>query len=111
VLQAFFNSYGAWRDSYFNAQISSDGGKTYQPASADPDLCPPENMPEISVPAGLMRIIRPHTVHILASGADGIAEVGFEFACKWDEEHGIGVLTHKGTVVQVGDASASFEHQ
>lgn len=111
VLQGIFDVYGPWRDSYLNTKISSDGGKTYQPASSFPDLFPPENMPEISVPAGLMRIIRPNTVHILESCKDGFAEVGFQFACKWDEEHGLGVLTHKGKVLQVGDASASFEHQ
>ncbi len=109
VLEGIFKEYPNGRASYYGGQISSDGGKTYQPASAFPDLFPPENMPEISKPDDLMRLIRPHGIHILKDAKDGFAEVGFAFVCKWDEEHGLGVLTHKKQVIQVGDGTASFE--
>ena len=110
VLQGVFREYPSWRTSYYGGKISSDGGKTYQPASAFPEMFPSENMPEISKPADLTRLIRPQGIHILKDAKDGLAEVGFAFACKWDEEHGLGVLTHKGQVIQVGDGTASFEH-
>src|SRR5215204_2224285 len=110
VLQGVFKEYPIWRASYYGGQISSDGGKTYQPAREFPEMFPPENMPEISKPTDLTRLIRPHGIHILKDAKDGFAEVGFAFACKWDEEHGLGVLTHKGQVIQVGDGTASFEH-
>jgi hypothetical protein len=71
-------------------------------------MFPPENMPEIKHPNELMRLIRPGMVHVLASEIDGFVRVGFEFGCKWDEEHGLGVLTHKGKVMEVGQAEASF---
>src|SRR6266576_5789972 len=110
VLRGIFESYGPWRQSHFAAQISRDGGKTYQTAGAFPELYRPEDMPEISAPAGLICLIRPNTVHILESSRGGFAEVGFQFSCKWDEEHGLGVLTNKGVVLQVGDCTASLEH-
>jgi hypothetical protein len=40
---------------------------------------------------------------------DGIACVGFEFRCVWDEEHGAGVMTHRGRVIATGQADCSFE--
>jgi hypothetical protein len=110
VLQGVFREYPSWRATYYGGQISSDGGKTYQPASAFPEMFPPENMPEISQVSDLTRLVRPHGIHILKDAKDGFAEVGFAFACKWDEEHGLGVLTHKGQVIQVGDGTASFDH-
>ena len=108
VLSGIFEDYPSWRASYYGAQISDDGGKTYRSASEFPDMYRPENMPEISQPRDLMRLIRPHTIHVLSEAKDGLTEVGFEFACKWDEEHGLGVLTHRTQVIRVGDASESF---
>ncbi len=29
--------------------------------------------------------------------------------CTWDEEHGVGVLTHKGRVVKLGQADTAFD--
>jgi hypothetical protein len=39
----------------------------------------------------------------------GHAYVGLELGCTWDEEHGAGVLLHKGRVVEVGQADTSFD--
>jgi hypothetical protein len=44
-------------------------------------------------------------VHILSVARDGI---GLQFGCTWDEEHGLGVMTHRDRVVQVGGADTSF---
>jgi len=109
VLQAVFEAYPKWRESYYGP-VSSDGGKSFRPITEFPDLYHPEKMPEISEPNELVRLVRPHTVHVLAKAIDGQTRIGFEFACKWDEEHGLGVLTHKGKVVDVGDGTAAFDH-
>lgn len=45
----------------------------------------------------------------LAISKDGFAYVGFELGCSWDEEHGLGVLTHKDHVVKIGEAETAFE--
>jgi hypothetical protein len=35
---------------------------------------------------------------------DGIAYIGFECGCIWDEEHGLGFMTHKNEVISIGSA-------
>ena len=47
-------------------------------------------------------------VHVLAEAKAGHAYVGFEMGCTWDEEHGLGVLTHIGRVVELGQADTAF---
>ena len=34
--------------------------------------------------------------------------MGFKFGCTWDDEHGLGVMTHRGHVVEVGGADTAF---
>jgi hypothetical protein len=36
------------------------------------------------------------------------AYVGLEFGCTWDEEHGVGVMTHQGRAVKIGGADTAF---
>lgn len=109
VLQGIYRVYPEWREAYFGCQISSDGGNTYQLGSELPELFPPDNMPEISEAAGLMRLIAPGGIHFHAEESQGYGYVGFSFSCKWDEEHGLGVLTHQGKVLDVGGPEVSFE--
>jgi len=66
-------------------------------------------MPDLAAPADLRRLIALLTLHIHKSTWDGAAYVGFEFGCTWDGEHGLGVLTHRGRMVEVGGAEVSFE--
>ena len=35
---------------------------------------------------------------------DGLAYIGFECGCVWDEEHGLGFMTHGSTVIGIGSA-------
>ena len=48
-------------------------------------------------------------VHVLNVAKEGEAYVGFELGCEWDEEHGCGVMTHRGRIVSVGAADEAFE--
>jgi hypothetical protein len=48
------------------------------------------------------------SVHVLSVAKDGIAYIGFEFGCTWDGEHGLGVMTHRDRVIEVGGADTSF---
>jgi hypothetical protein len=66
------------------------------------------SMPPGSEPAGLLRLISPNIIHLLANPKDGFTRVGFGFDCKWDEDHGLGVLTHQGRVIKVGGADEAF---
>jgi len=38
----------------------------------------------------------------------GVPYVGYQFSCKWDEEHGLGVLMHGDRVVEIGGAETAF---
>jgi hypothetical protein len=68
-----------------------------------------EQMPVLREPSDLKRLIGLSTVHISDVGKDGVAYVGFEFGCTWEEEHGLGVMTHKDRIVDVGDAETAFD--
>lgn len=66
-------------------------------------------MPVIKRPDQLMPLIGLANVHFLTVAKDNIAYIGFEFGCTWDSEHGLGVMTHKDRVVEVGNADTSFD--
>jgi hypothetical protein len=72
------------------------------------DFVDDESMPRLSAASDLLRLIRPGGVHLLAHPKDGFTRVGFGFSCKWDEEHGLGVLTHRGVVIAIGGADEAF---
>ena len=68
-----------------------------------------EKMPVIKKPIELVQRMGLSIVHILNIHHDGAAYVGFEFGCDWDEEHGLGVMTHQGRIVVVGQADEAFD--
>jgi len=45
-------------------------------------------------------------VHQTRNGAEPY--LGFEFGCTWDQEHGLGVLTHGNRVIEVGGADTAI---
>ncbi len=64
-------------------------------------------LPEVSEPEQFRSLIGLGCVHVLTVERDGMAYVGFEFGCDW-EDHGLGVLTHGSRVVEVGHAEVAF---
>jgi hypothetical protein len=80
------------------------------------DYCPgeaydgdDEELMNVSNPADLRPLIGLSSAHVLNVVHDGMACIGFEFGCVWDEEHGAGVMTHSGRVIAAGQAACSFE--
>jgi hypothetical protein len=67
-----------------------------------------EELMNVSDPADLRPLIGLSSVHVLNVFHNGMACVGFEFGCVWDEEHGAGVMTHNGRVISTGQADCSF---
>jgi hypothetical protein len=59
------------------------------------------DLPALDRPEELKSHIGLSTVHILRVVKDGAAYVGFECGCTWDEEHGLGAMTHKGRIVEL----------
>jgi len=71
------------------------------------DYCPGEahdgdEFTDVETVEDLRPIVALGSVHVLSVIREGIAYVGFGFACAWDQEHGAGVMTHLGRVVAVG---------
>lgn len=92
VLKAVFDVYPAWREN----------SKDFLGEDLE------EQMPALHAPSDLKPLIGLSTIHVLNVEKDGLAYVGFEFGCTWDEEHGLGVMTHAGHVIEVGSADESF---
>jgi hypothetical protein len=89
ILKAVFKDYPALRREVIEDEMFDDE-----------ELA--EAMPVLTEPDGLKAITGLGTVYIHPVAVDGVAYVGFAFGCRWDEEHGFGVLTHKQRVVKVG---------
>ena len=67
-----------------------------------------EDLLNVNEPAQLRPLIGLSSVHVLNVVDKGLACIGFEFGCLWDEEHGAGVMTHNGRVIATGQADCSF---
>jgi hypothetical protein len=65
-------------------------------------------MPDVTNVTQFKTLIGLSIVHLLNMSRDGVAYVGFEFGCTWDDEHGVGIMTHKNRVIEIGGADASF---
>jgi hypothetical protein len=59
------------------------------------------DMPALERPRQLKSHIGLSTVHVLPVVKDDAAYLGFEFGCTWDDEHGLGVMTHQGRIVDL----------
>lgn len=69
-----------------------------------------ELAPQLHQAEQLRQLIGLSSVHILNFSKGGIAYIGFEFGCTWDAEHGLGVMTRRDRVVEIGGADTSFLH-
>jgi Domain of unknown function (DUF6985) len=67
-----------------------------------------EECPEIHASDELRDLMEFHSLRVRNDRYRGTALVGFSFGCKWDDEHGLGVLVHRQTIVDVGGADIAF---
>jgi hypothetical protein len=56
----------------------------------------------------LQSLVSLTTAHIHWAHRDGVAYVGYELSCAWDDEHGVGVMTHGDRIVKVGSADTAI---
>jgi hypothetical protein len=66
-------------------------------------------MPQVTEIVQFQSLIGLSIVHLLDLSKDGMAYVGYEFGCTWDEEHGLGFMTHGDRVIEIGAADTSFD--
>ena len=71
-------------------------------------LDPAFDVPRDLAPEAFRSMVELQSVNVLPVVRDGLAYVGLGFWCAWDEEHGAGVMTHAGRVVEAGGADVSF---
>jgi hypothetical protein len=94
VLQAIFERYPEEKEEFADA-YSDDG---------DVD----EILPDLDSPEGLRSLMGLSSVFVLTVTRAGVAYVGFEFGCVWEEEHGLGVMLHQDRIVKIGQAADAF---
>lgn len=67
------------------------------------DYCPPLNTDD-----DVKNAIGFGTIHLQLEHKDGIAYMGYECGCEWDDEHGLGILMHKDRIISFGAAEEAF---
>ena len=65
-------------------------------------------MPDVNSLEEFKNLIGLSFVHLIDEEKEGLGYVGFEFGCEWDPEHGLGVMTYKNEVVELGGADTAF---
>ncbi len=65
-------------------------------------------MPNLTCIEDLKKLINPQKIYIMDIETDNIAYCGIDFHCRWDEEHGLGLMIHKRRIVKVGGADTAF---
>jgi hypothetical protein len=94
VLGAILDLYnGGERDSFLAAVGAEDA----------------ELLPAVGTTTGMRQLVNVASVHVLDVVKDGHAYLGLELGCRWDNEHGLGVMMHQGRVLAVGPADRSFD--
>jgi len=68
-----------------------------------------EYLPDVSEISQFKDVIGISYLHVMSAEKDGYAYIGFELGCTWDEDHGAGVMMHKGRVIEIGQADTSFD--
>jgi len=56
----------------------------------------------------LNQLIYPIKIFIMDVEKDGFPYIGIQFDCKWDQEHGVGVMLYKDNVVDIGGSDTAF---
>jgi hypothetical protein len=67
-----------------------------------------QECPEILKPDELRDLMEFGSLRVRCDEFKGTALLGFSFGCKWDDEHGLGVLLHRSTILDVGQADVAF---
>ncbi len=67
-----------------------------------------DELPTLTSADDLARVIQLEGICVHHVSKDKLPYVGFQFACDWDEEHGLGVLMHNKRVVEIGGADTAF---
>lgn len=93
LLRAILEAYPDFRRNYF---------EDYDIEETEDDL------PTIVAEADLAKVMELQEIYVHQISKDGLPYVGYKFSCRWDEEHGLGVLLHNNRVVEMGGGDTAF---
>lgn len=65
-------------------------------------------MPDLNNIKGFADLLSLSTFYVTSVYKDDIPYIGFLFSCSWDSEHGLGIMTHKGRVIEIDGAETAF---
>ena len=79
--------------------------KTYNYSKKDKQ----DFMPDLKGIQGFADLLSPINFYVTAVIKEGYPYIGFGFSCSWDSEHGLGVMTHKDSIVEIAGADMAFD--
>lgn len=91
ILEKIYNRYGELQDQY---EYADDEKEIF--------------MPDLSGVNELASIVNPKRIYIMDVSKDDFPYIGYEFNCKWDEEHGLGLMLYKTRAISIGGAENAF---
>lgn len=93
LLNAVVEAYPDFRDQFFEDHDMEENE---------------EALPTISSVDELTKVLALEQINVHQLSKDGVPYVGYQFSCKWDDEHGLGILMHDKRVVEIGWADTAF---
>jgi hypothetical protein len=91
AINEIYNSYSDWQEEYGYEGVEKQ-----------------KLMPNLLCSDNLKKLVTPIKVYILDIENDNMPYLGIEFVCKWDEDHGVGIMMHKNRIVKIGGANIAF---
>jgi len=73
----------------------------------DPELA--DELPVVESLDAMKHNVGLGNIHLLPIAKDGMAYLGLELGCTWDEEHGAGAMLHGSRVVEIGSGDTGFD--
>ncbi|MDO5046847.1 DUF6985 domain-containing protein [Campylobacter sp.] len=64
-------------------------------------------MPDITDIAGFADLLTLNQIYLIDNGTK-LANIGFLFSCSWDMEHGLGIMTLRDKILDIGGAEVAF---
>lgn len=65
-------------------------------------------MPDVKDIQGFADLLSPTCFYVTSAIKEDYPYIGFGFSCSWDSEHGLGVMTHKDRIIEIGGADTAF---
>jgi len=66
-------------------------------------------MPDLKDIKDFAELLFPINFYVTAVVKEDYPYIGFGFSCSWDGEHGLGVMTHKDSIIEIAGADMAFD--